>query len=94
MTGMNRLEVWKLKEHVCTACGDDLEEDSFRVYHREQQEGGIEPEKVDLVCPECYDSIDESSRGETEDILSEIEEEMPDASREKKTLEYLRRSSE
>jgi len=94
MTGMNRLEVWKLKEHVCTACGEDLEEDSFRVYYREDEESGIEPEKIDLVCPDCYDDIDKSSRGNTEGILREIEEEMPEASREEKTLEYLRRSSE
>jgi hypothetical protein len=38
--------------------------------------------------------MDKTSRGETEDVLLEIEEEMPDATRERKTLEYLRRSSE
>jgi len=91
---MNRFEVWKLKEHVCTACGEELEEDGFRVYHRNANEDDSDPDNVDLVCPDCYDDMDKTSRGETEDVLLEIEEEMPDATRERKTLEYLRRSSE
>jgi 5-methylcytosine-specific restriction endonuclease McrA len=91
---MNRFEVWKLKEHVCTACGEELEEDDFRVYHRNGNEDDDDPDNVDLVCPDCYDEMDKTSRGETEDVLLEIEEEMPDATRERKTLEYLRRSSE
>ena len=91
---MNRLEVWKLKEHVCTACGKELEEDDFRLYHRNGNEDDDDPDNVDLVCPDCHDDIDKTARGETEDVLVEIEEEMPDAPRERKTLEYLRRSSE
>jgi len=91
---MNRFEVWKLKEHICTACGEELEEDGFRVYHRNGNEDDNDPDNVDLVCHDCYDDMDKTARGETEDVLLEIEEEMPDATRERKTLEYLRRSSE
>lgn len=89
---MNRTEVWRIKDHVCTACGEELDEEEFELYQREETDE-IEPDDVDLMCPDCHDRIsdNDADRGETEDVLEEIEEEMPDASRERKTLEYLRR---
>lgn len=87
----NEREVWKLKEHVCVACGADLEEDSFEVYHR-SADGDVEPDQIDLVCEDCHEDLDTTARGDTEGLLVEIEEEMPEASVEQKTLEYLRRS--
>ncbi len=89
---MNRTEVWKIKDHVCTACGEELEQDEFELYRREDTEDPT-PEDVDLMCPDCHDRIsdNDADRGETEDVLQEIEEEMPEASPERKTLEYLRR---
>ncbi|MDY6779348.1 MAG: HNH endonuclease signature motif containing protein [Halobacteria archaeon] len=91
---MNRQEVWKLKEHVCVACGKDLDEDSFEIYYRDGNSENTDADNVDLVCNDCHERLDKSSRGDTELILEEIEEEMPDASPKRKTLEYLRRSQE
>ncbi|MDY7082508.1 MAG: hypothetical protein SXQ77_08920 [Halobacteria archaeon] len=91
---MNRREVWKLKEHVCIVCGDNLEDDEFELYYRDGDEDNTDPENVDLVCTECHEDMDKTTRGETELLLEEIEQEMPNASPEKKTLEYLRRSRE
>lgn len=91
---MNEREVWKLKEHVCVACGEELTEDEFEVYHRDTEADDPGPDQIDLVCPDCHDTLDKTQRGETEFILEEIEEEMPEASRERKTLEYLRRSQD
>jgi acetone carboxylase gamma subunit len=88
----NEREVWKLKEHVCVACGADLDEDSFEVYHRTDAGDGVDPDEIDLVCEECHEDLDTTARGNTEGLLAEIEEEMPGATVEQKSLEYLRRS--
>ncbi len=91
---MKRTEVWKIKDQVCTACGEELDEETFELYHREDTDE-VEADGVDMMCPSCHERItdNDADRGETEDLLEEIEEEMPDASRERKTLEYLRRFS-
>lgn len=88
----NKREVWKLKEHVCVACGADLDEDSFEVYHRSGDGGEVDPDDIDLLCGECHEDLDTTARGGTEGLLVEIEEDMPEASAQKKSIEYLRRS--
>lgn len=91
---MNRLEVWKVKENVCTACGEELEKDEFELYYRDGDESNEKMDNIDILCSDCHDSIDKSSRGETELLLEEIEKEMPNAPPEEKSLEFLRRTEE
>lgn len=91
---MNDWEVWKYKDHVCIACGKDLDKDTFEVYYRDENPDNKEMSNIDLICGGCHEKLDKNSRGQTELIFEEIEEEMPDASPEEKTMEYLRRSEE
>ncbi|MFP4633030.1 MAG: hypothetical protein ACOCT0_00675 [Halobacteriota archaeon] len=88
---MDHTEVWSVKDNVCTACGKELESDEFELYPRNPS-GETTPDDVDLMCPDCHERLaDYDDRTETEEVLEEIEREMPDASPERKTLEYLRR---
>ncbi len=91
---MNRREVWKVKENVCIACGKEVNEDEFKVYYRDGDSSNTDMENIDIVCNDCHEQMDKSSRGKTEGLLEQIEEEMPNASAEKKSLEFLRRTQE
>lgn len=76
------------------ACGKDLEKEEFEVYYRDGNSENTEAENIDLICTDCDKKLDKSIRGDTEDILEEIEDEMPDASTSEKVLEYLKRSED
>ncbi|MDY6774626.1 MAG: hypothetical protein SV253_00805 [Halobacteria archaeon] len=93
---VNDWRVWKWKQHVCIACGESLSRDSFDIYYRDGNSENTELDNIDLVCPDCGDEIDYATheRGEVENVFEEIEEEMPSASPEEKTAEYLRRTQE
>ncbi|MFB6283439.1 MAG: hypothetical protein ABEK59_05825 [Halobacteria archaeon] len=91
---INRREFWQTKDTDCTACGDELSREGFELYHRDGNTKNRNHDNIDLLCGTCYSDLDKHNRGDTENILKEIEKDMPDATVKEKAVEYLKRTGD